>query len=45
VIGEFVPLVRRHGEQMAYGVTVVWALDPIVTDQVPPRPGVVAWLL
>jgi hypothetical protein len=46
VLGELVePVVFRHGEQRANGVTVVCALDPIDTVHVPPRPGVVAWLL
>jgi hypothetical protein len=38
-------LVRRHGEQRAYGMTFVCALAPIVTVQVPPSPGVLARLL
>jgi len=41
----YVALVRRHGEQRAYGVRVVWAEAPIVTVQVPPCPGVLAQLL
>lgn len=36
---------HRHGEQIACGVNVVEELDPIVTCQVPPRPGVLGKLL
>ncbi|MBV8944025.1 MAG: hypothetical protein JO286_11625 [Solirubrobacterales bacterium] len=40
-----VAVADRHGEQRAYGVNVVDALEPIVTVQVPPAPGVLGKLL